>query len=63
MVDLRDFVACTVHESQGSTYNRVIIDFDDIVHGQGITVNTKTRMLYVALSRAKEEIFIYTKRH
>ena len=63
MVDLRDFVACTVHESQGSTYNRVIIDFDDIVHGQGITINTKTRMLYVAMSRAKEEVFIYTRRH
>ena len=63
MVDLRDVTACTVHESQGSTYNRVIVNFDDIVHGNGITINTKTRMLYVALSRAKEEIFIYTKRH
>lgn len=63
MIDLRGITACTVHESQGSTYNRVIVNFDDIVHGSGITMNTKVRMLYVALSRAKEEIFIYTKRH
>jgi ATP-dependent exoDNAse (exonuclease V) alpha subunit len=61
MAELRDNNACTVHASQGSTYDRVYIDYKDIVKGKGQTVGNKARMLYVALSRAKEEIYIYKK--
>ena len=62
MADLRDNNACTVHASQGSTYSRVFVDYTDIVKGRGQTIGNKARMLYVALSRAKEEIFIYKKK-
>lgn len=61
IADLRDNNACTIHASQGSTYDRVFIDYDTIVHGKGQSIGNKARMLYVALSRAKEEIFIYSK--
>lgn len=61
IADLRDNNACTIHASQGSTYDRVFIDYDTIVHGKGQSIGNKARMLYVALSRAKEEIYVYSK--
>ena len=57
--DLRDNMACTVHASQGSTYNNVFIDLRDIKTCRAMSV--KTRLIYVALSRAKENIYIYDK--
>ena len=55
--DLRPRDAATVHKSQGSTYQDVFIDLDDIS-----TCNFKdqaARMLYVAFSRAKNRVFLY----
>lgn len=64
IADLRDIFSCTVHAAQGSTYNKVLINLDDIVKPRrGVSLITKAKLLYVALSRAKEEIYIYTKEY
>lgn len=59
VLDLRTNEACTVHCSQGSTYNRVFIDLTDIKSCKAHS--TKARLLYVALSRAKEEVYVYAE--
>lgn len=57
--DLRPCDACTVHKSQGSTYDTVFIDLDDI--GSCHNPDQVARMLYVAISRAKNRIFLFGK--
>ena len=55
-VDLRDVYACTINKSQGSTYDKVYIDLSDIAKcKQG---NLMARLLYVAVSRAKNEVIL-----
>jgi superfamily I DNA/RNA helicase len=56
-VDIRSSEACTVHCSQGSTYDYVFIDLNDIMTCRQISV--KTRLLYVAVSRARKGVYIY----
>ena len=54
-----DFRACTsstVHKAQGSTYNDAIVDLDDI--SRVTDKKVAARMLYVALSRPKEHVYI-----
>lgn len=53
-IDLRAAYACTINKSQGSTYDRVFIDLDDIK--QCNSANNIARMLYVAVSRAREQV-------
>ena len=57
ILDMRNHEACTIHCAQGSTYNRVFIDMEDIrkCKANGI----RARLLYVAISRAKNEVFLY----
>lgn len=55
-IDLRAAFACTVDKSQGSTYDRVFIDLDDISRCN--SGNQIARMLYVAVSRAREQVFL-----
>lgn len=53
-IDLRPAYACTINKSQGSTYDKVFIDLDDLKrcrHG-----NQLARMLYVAVSRARNQV-------
>ncbi len=55
-VDLRQAFACTVNKSQGSTYDKVFIDIDDISRcnmGEQIA-----RLLYVAVSRARSNVYL-----
>lgn len=52
-IDLRHMFACTVNKSQGSTYDRVYIDLDDMKRAQS---NPLARMLYVATSRARHQV-------
>ena len=55
-VDLRSAFACTVNKAQGSTFDKVFIDIDDISRcniGEQIA-----RMLYVAVSRARHQVFL-----
>jgi ATP-dependent exoDNAse (exonuclease V) alpha subunit len=56
-LDIRDGFACTVNKSQGSTYDKVFIDLQNI--SQCRDPYTLTRLIYVAFSRAKKEVIIY----
>jgi nucleoside-triphosphatase THEP1 len=49
--------AITSHKSQGSTYESVVVHESDILSTQ-ISVRTKSRAIYTALTRAKNEVFI-----
>ena len=53
-IDLRMQYCCTVNKSQGSTYDRVFIDLDDI--GANWNKNQVARYLYVAASRARHQV-------
>jgi energy-coupling factor transporter ATP-binding protein EcfA2 len=55
-IDLRAAYACTINKAQGSTFDKVFIDLDDIRRcnsGEQIA-----RMLYVAVSRAREHVYL-----
>ena len=55
-IDLRHEYAQTVNKSQGSTYDMVFIDLDDISRcNSGDQI---ARMLYVAVSRARNHVFL-----
>lgn len=55
--DLRPRDASTVHKSQGSTYDTVFIDLENI--SKCTQPDVAARMLYVAFSRAKHKVFLY----
>lgn len=55
--DLRMRDACTVHKSQGSTYDFAFIDADNLSRCND--PNTAARLLYVAVSRAKYRVYLY----
>ena len=55
-IDLRAAYASTVNKAQGSTFERVFIDLDDIRRcNSGDQI---ARMLYVGVSRAKQQVFL-----
>jgi hypothetical protein len=55
-IDLRAAYACTINKAQGSTYNKVFIDLNDIKKcRQGDQV---ARMMYVAVSRARYNVIL-----
>ena len=55
-VDLRAAYACTVNKAQGSTFDKVFIDLDDISRcNSGDQI---ARMLYVACSRARHHVYL-----
>ena len=51
----------TVHKSQGSTYNNVIIIEDDILSVKPITNIEKSQSIYVALTRASEKVYVVSE--
>lgn len=55
--DLRPLHASTVHKSQGSTYDKVFIDLSDI--GRCNIPGDAARILYVAISRASQQVILY----
>lgn len=55
-IDLRAAFAQTVNKSQGSTYNEVFIDLDDIARCN--SGDQLARMLYVAFSRARNRVWL-----
>lgn len=57
ILDLRLPYACTVHKAQGSTYRKVFIDLDSFHCCKDKAV--LARLLYVACSRAKEQVIFY----
>ena len=53
-IDLRAAYSCTINKSQGSTFDRVFIDLDDISRcNSGDQI---ARMLYVGISRARHQV-------
>lgn len=56
---LRPIYACTVHKSQGSTYENLFVDTGDILTNGN--VEERLRCLYVAVSRASHNIVINRK--
>ena len=55
-VDLRAAYACTVNKAQGSTFDKVFIDLDDIRRcNSGDQI---ARMMYVAVSRARHRVVL-----
>ena len=59
--DLRPREACTVHKSQGSSFDTVYIDADDLSTCTNIA--TAARLLYVAVSRSRNRVVFYGKLH
>lgn len=55
--DLRPIFSSTTHKAQGSTYRNVYIDLPDI--GRNNKWNEVARILYVAITRASEKVFLY----
>lgn len=54
--DLRPIDACTITKSQGSTYDKVFIDLNDVAK---CTSNSDiARMLYVAVTRARKSVIM-----
>lgn len=55
--DLRQMYAATVYKAQGSTYDNVFIDVGDIA--KCTDLQTLARMLLVAISRAKHNVYLF----
>jgi hypothetical protein len=55
--DLRQRDAATVHKAQGSTYDTVFIDLDDLSTCRN--PDQAARLLYVAFSRARRRVVCY----
>lgn len=55
-IDLRAAYACTINKSQGSTFDTVFIDLDDVKLCKH--PNTLARLMYVATSRARFQVIM-----
>ena len=55
--DLRPRDAATVHKAQGSTYETVFLDLDDLSTCRDSQM--AARLLYVAFTRAKKRVVLY----
>jgi exodeoxyribonuclease-5 len=58
ILDLRPRFASTVHKAQGGTLSEVYIDLNDI-GSSNAGVRGKARALYVAITRAKDRVYLY----
>lgn len=56
-VKVRPIYASTVHKSQGSTYNNVFVEIDDICACRNY--KEIARLIYVAITRAKDSVYIF----
>lgn len=56
IADVRDTHALTIHKSQGSTYDYVFIDLDDV--GRCTQNDLARKLLYVAVTRARYKVFL-----
>lgn len=56
VADLRAIHACTVHKSQGSTFDTVFLDLGSF--SSNVEPADLARLIYVAISRAKEQVYI-----
>lgn len=58
LADIRPMYACTVHKSQGSTYDEVFINLSDFKRMYASNPKMTARLLYVAFSRAKHRVYL-----
>lgn len=58
LADIRPMYACTVHKSQGSTYDEVFINLTDFKRMYASDPKMTARLLYVAFSRAKHHVYL-----
>lgn len=60
--DLDYSFSITIHKSQGSTYNNVIVDIQDIIYGADgkprTNLSIMNRLLYVGISRCKHQAIL-----
>jgi hypothetical protein len=56
ILDIRDAGAGTVHCSQGSTYDTVLVDIKDVMSCRDTDV--RNRLLYTAISRARKQVYL-----
>ncbi len=57
MADLRPGYASTVHKAQGASVDDVYIDLSDV--GTNGNSEEVARLLYVAISRARKNVYLY----
>lgn len=57
VADLREPMAMTIHKAQGSTYDTVFLDLESFIACR--SPDTAARLLYVALSRARDRVYLY----
>lgn len=57
VADLREPMAMTIHKSQGSTYDTVFLDLESFIACR--SPDTAARLLYVALTRARDRVYLY----
>ena len=55
-IDLRACFSCTINKSQGSTFDSVFVDLDDVRRCN--SGEQMARMLYVAVSRARNHVYL-----
>lgn len=53
--------AHTIHKSQGGTYDKVMI-YEDTINGAAFEADVKQQLRYVAVSRAKHNVYVVTSR-
>ena len=56
-IDLRGSDAATVYKAQGSSYDSVLLDLNDI--NRAPTLNQAARLLYVGASRARQKLYLW----
>lgn len=64
VLQLRYYEASTVHSAQGSTFKRVFINVNNFLNQPnsgkyGLDLITLSKLFYVAVSRAQEEVYLY----
>ena len=56
VADIRLPFAGTIHKAQGATFDEVFIDYPNILKCKQVTI--RNRLMYVALTRAKSNVYI-----
>ena len=57
-IDLRHAYSCTIHKSQGSTFDEVFINLSDFSYLARTNLNMYMRLLYVGMSRARYCVYV-----
>lgn len=57
--DVQYIYAATIHKLQGSTYNTAYLDISGLVNNEQISNDFKFRLIYVAITRARNNIKIF----